>query len=77
MLVQVGDGPVANVAAVHGTREPDGRHAPIGRLQGRLQGRPDRSDGQDPPAAGEHTSLLQGGAGVENLQPRVLNLGQA
>ena len=77
VLVQVGDGPVADVAAVHGARESYGRHALVGRLQSSLQGRPDCSDGQDPPAAGDHASLLQRGAGMEDLQPRVLNLGQA
>lgn len=36
VLLQVGDGPVADVAAVHGTRKAYGRHTLIGRLQGRL-----------------------------------------
>lgn len=76
MFVQVSDGPVADVVAVHAAREADGCHALIGRLQSCLQGRPDGGDGQDPPAAGHHGSVLQGGAGVENLQPHVLNLRQ-
>ena len=76
VFVQVSDGPVADVVAVHAAWEADGRHAPIGRLQSRLQGRPHRGDSQDPPAAGHHGSVLQGGAGVENLQPHVLNLRQ-
>lgn len=63
--------------AVHGAREADSRHALIGRLQGSFQGWPDSGDSQDPPTARDDGSVLQGGAGVENLQPRVLDLGQA
>lgn len=73
----MGDGPVADVAAVHGAREADSRHALIGCLQGRLQRRPDRGDGEDPPSAGNHDSILQCGPGMENLQTLVLDLGQA
>ena len=38
VLVQVGDGSVADVTAVNSTREADGGHALIGRLQCCLQG---------------------------------------
>lgn len=68
---------MADVVAVHGAREANCRHALIGRLQGSFQGRPHGGDSQDPPTARDHDSVLQGGAGVENLQPRVLDLGQA
>lgn len=68
---------MADVVAVHSAREADSRHALIGRLQGSFQGRPDSGDGQDPPTARDNDSVLQGGASVENLQPCVLDLGQA
>lgn len=64
---------MSNVAPVHAALEPDGRHALIGRQQSRLEGRSDSRDGQDPAAAGDHAPFFQSSAGVENLQPHVLN----
>lgn len=75
-LVQVSDGPVADVPPVHGAWEADSCYSLIGCLQGGLQRRPDCRHRQDTTAAGNYTSILQGGAGVENLQPHVLDLGQ-
>lgn len=75
-LLQVRDGSVADVTAVHGAGEADGGHALIGGVQGALQGRPDGGDGQHAAATGDHAPIRQGGAGVEDLQTRVLDLGQ-
>lgn len=69
-------GSVADVAAVHGAGEADGGHALIGGVQGALEGRPDGGDGEDAAAAGDHAPVRQGGAGVEDLQARVLDLGE-
>lgn len=72
VLLQVDDGPVTNVPPVHSSGEADGCRAPIGRLQGRLQSRPDGGDGQDPPTAGDHMSVFEGGACMKHLQLHVL-----
>lgn len=72
VLLQVGDGPVTNVPPVHSSREADGCRALIGCLQGRLQRRPDGSDGQHPPTAGDHMSVFEGGARMKDLQLHVL-----
>lgn len=75
-LFQVGDGSVTNVTSVHSSREANGCHTLIGRLQGRLQCRPDCSDSQDPPTARDHASILEGSACMKNLQLHILKLGQ-
>lgn len=73
-LLQVRYGSVADVTAVHSAGEADGGHALIGGVQGALKGWPDGGDGEDTAAAGDHAPLRQGGAGVEDLQARVLDL---
>lgn len=75
-LLQVRYGSVTNVTAVHGAGEADGGHALIGGQQGALKGRPDGGDGEDATAAGDHATVRQCCAGVEDLQARVLNLGE-
>ena len=74
---QVADGSVADVTAINGAGEPHGSRALIGRVQRRLQGRPHGSDRQDAAPAGNQEAVPEGGAGVEQLHPQLLQLRQA
>lgn len=75
-LLQVQNGSVANVTAVHGAGEADSSHALIGIVQRTLKGLPDGGHSKNTPAAGDHTPICKDSASVEDLQVRVLDLGE-